>query len=188
MRMLTLDRSFYIPAGASCVRHKASDAIVYIYTTVRGRPGAMGFHGKAQKPDFHFTYSSEAARERAVRTYFESRAGQLAAKAARRATATQPGKLQEGHILVSSWGYEQTNIDWFQVTRVISAGMVEVRQICGAIVDEGANFTGKSVPDIDKFKGEPMRRRVTHGTSLKIDNVRYASLWDGRPMSWTAYH
>lgn len=188
MRTLTLDRNFYIPAGALCVRDKLSDAVAYLYTNAAGAPCAMGFHGKAQKPDFRFRYRSPAERETAVRNYFEGRQKRAAFAAKQKAERTQPGKLEVGHVLYASWGYEQTNIDWFQVTAIISATMIELRPIGSVETRTDGWASGQCVPDVDNFTGPAVRRHVRYGVGVKVDKVRYASLWDGRPRSWTAYH
>lgn len=186
--MITLDRAFYIPRASVKVADKRSDAVVYIYTNANGRPCAAAFHGRASKPDWQCYFTSEAAREAAVRRFFESRQARAAQKAEQRAARSKPNKLQVGHMLVCSWGYEQTNIDFYQVTRVISATMVEIRAIASTTVKEDSWASGKCVPSPDAFKGEPMRKRVVHGDSVRINDRHTANLWDGRPRSWTAWH
>jgi hypothetical protein len=66
-------REFYIPSGSVKIADKASDGIVYIYTSHKGRPAAMAFHGKAAKPDWHHSFASTEAREHKIREHFEGR-------------------------------------------------------------------------------------------------------------------
>lgn len=186
--MLTLDRQFYIPKGATKVADKRSDAVAYLYTNAAGTLCAVGFHGKAQKPDWRYAFRSAKERENTVRNHFERWQRVAASRAERRATRSKPHKLQVGHMLVSSWGYEQTNVDFYQVTRVISATMVEIRAIGSTTVKEDSWASGKCVPCPDAFKGEPMRRRVSDGDRVRITDNQSARLWDGRPMSWTSWH
>lgn len=181
-------RAAQAPAGAMRIVAKNSDAVVYVYTLANGAPCAIGFAGRRTKPDFRFRYMSAAAREKAVVTYFASAASRAAAKADRAAKRKAGGhKLQVGHILNASWGYEQTNVDWYQVTRV-TAHSVEVRKIKSNVVDGVGGDRGQCFPMADEFCGEPMMRRVGEWGGVRIDNVRTASLWEGRPVYWSSYH
>lgn len=180
----TITRAAFIPSGALVVRDKQSDAVCYVYADSLGRPCAMGFAGRRQKPDFRVRYLSEARRQAAVAQYFAS-AQAIAAR--RRKHQAKPRKLEVGHILYASWGYDQTNIDWYQVTALIGSTMVEVRKIAGNITGHDAMDQGRVVPRADAFTGEPMRRRAK-GDWVRIDDVRLATLWDGRPKSWSSYH
>lgn len=173
----------FIPAGSLAVRDKQSDAVVYLYEHASGRPCAMGFAGRRQKPDFWVRYSTAAAREAAVRTYFAS-AQAIAAR--RQSSRIKPRKLEVGHILSASWGYDQTNVDWFQVTALIGSTMVELRPIATNNTEATGWASGKCFPVADQFTGEPIRRRAK-GDAVRVDDSRYATLWDGRAQNWTAY-
>lgn len=178
----------YKPQGAVLVTDKASDGVVYVYDAPNGRVGAIGYHGKATKPDFHHTFRDAAAREAFVRRYFEGRQARAQLQAETKAKARVPSKLQVGHVLVSSWGYEQTNVDWYQVTAVLGAHTVEIRKIGATRVEATGHDQGKCVPLIDQFIGEATRHRVTWGDGVKVRSFARATLWDGRPRFWSSYH
>lgn len=76
-------------------------------------------------------------------------------------------------------GYEQTNIDFFQVTRIVGPHTVEVLEVSQIAADTGnePSMTGKCLPKLDGFTGEPLRRRVNgRSKSVRIDRVRTAFL------------
>jgi len=185
MARFTFPRSFYIPAGAIKVTDKNSDAVVYLYKNSDDQDCAVGFHGKANKPDWRFRFASAVKREAQIVRHFENRRGHLGRVAAQRKEANKPHNLQVGHILRAMWGYDQTNIDYFQVTKVIGKTMVEIREI-EAVSDSDGWMTGTCTPRLDAFKSKPMRRKVSHGR-VAADQVRRAGLWDGTPDNWTAY-
>lgn len=190
MRFAPLTRDFYIPKGAIRIADKASDGVVYVFRSAKDRPAAMAFHGKAVKPDWHHSFPNDAARERKIREHFEGRRRWAEWQGERRAERKKPHGFEVGHVLYASWGYDQTNIDFFQVTKVIGAQMVEVCAVSRISADTGNEpwMTGKVVPQLDGFTGEAMRRRVNgRSKSVRIDNVRTAFLWDGRPLNWTGY-
>lgn len=86
-----------------------------------------------------------------------------------------------GDIVVSSWGYGQSNVDYYEVVAV-SGASVTIREL-GKNVILGRG-TDQVTPLAGVYVGEPMKRRVStsyEGTlSVKIDH-NYAYAWDGKP-------
>jgi hypothetical protein len=183
-------REMFIPKGATKVQDKSSSAVAYISTDRAGRPSAVMFNGKAVKPARNCYYRNEPSRERHVREFFDNvRQAEtlIASRKAERAEAlAQPHKLTVGHILVASWGYEQTNVDYYQVTALKGARTVELRKI-GCVSNEDLHMQGTSTPRLDAFTGEAFTRRVDERNSVKLTSYSWAHLWDGRPRRWTAY-
>jgi hypothetical protein len=116
-----------------------------------------------------------------VARLFESAASVAAHKAKRSAEhAAQRAKpigLVVGDVLRSSWGYDQTNIDYYQVTAVVGAQMVEIREIAQQR-EETHWQTGVCVPAPGQFTGEPMRKRVSdYGNRDSVRIASYASAY-----------
>ena len=114
-----------------------------------------------------------------------------ALKARQRADTRRPHALTEGDILSCSWGYEQTNVDFYVVVSVPSPQFVTLRQIAAPLIEQTGHMQGTRVPDPDMRKGKELRRHVdmSGGTaSVKISSYEYARMWDGKPqhVSWYA--
>lgn len=190
MNYFTAERSFYIPAGATKVSCKGTDAVAYIYATASGAPAAAMFAGKRAKPDARYRYRTPADRETAVRTFFASArasADRKAAQAAeRRAALAKPHGIEVGHVFQASWGYDQTNVDWYIVTALVGRRMVEVVKV-GGIASATGMDTGTTLPNVEHRIGEPFRRILTPHNGLRIDSVRHATLWDGTPARFSTY-
>ena len=169
-----------IPPGAVKVADKASDAIAYLYIR-NGAPCAIGYHAKAAKPDWCYRFRSEAERERTIKTHFEGRRAQAQFRAEQRAKDTKPHKLQIGHLLESSWGYDQTNVEFWEVTAIVGAHTVEIREVAQVAMDHSAGDQWRTVPKPGEFVGEPQRVRVRQNT-VRVHDCARAYLWDGRPM------
>ncbi len=96
-----------------------------------------------------------------------------------------------GTILYSSWGYDQTNIDWFQVVKHSGKLSVELRQVRASKgLDNPTAMTGKCVPIPSDFIGPAIRRRWTdspYGSFAKIDSYGYARPWEGDPKRYSEY-
>lgn len=181
--------------------HKASDAIAMIYT-VNDRPYAAAWVGKRARPEFHNWFHSEADMFETIERTFADRAKSQAAKTVRQAlkkAAAHAHGVEVGNIFRSSWGYEQTNIDYYQVTKLVGRTMVEVREIARNSWNGEHYMTGYCVPLPDDFIGKPLRRKVqTHGSSaaIAINSFSHAfliapKLKDGElrydPDYWTSY-
>lgn len=188
---MNLTRDFYIPRETSGRTNiemiTAEDAVIYTYTTSRGQLGAMVFHGKAAKPDWHYSFTTEAHRARKIAEYIECRKEWAATKARYKAERTAPHTLKVGDILVSSWGYDQTNIDYYQVTRVPGAHSVEIRKIAAKSGPEEGFMTAYCTADRDNFIGEPMVKRANSTNSVSIASYASASPWDGKRDRYSWY-
>ena len=145
---------------------------------------AIAFAGKANKPLWNYVFNSEASRQKQIddtvaarRRLFEHKQKQQEERRSFR------HGFQLGDILVASWGYDQTNVDFYQVT---DAGEKEIvlRAIGSKVVREerGADYV---MPVPDKFIGPELRRRPT-AYGVKVTDVSRASKWDGKPQYETA--
>jgi len=83
-----------------------------------------------------------------------------------------------GDLFYTSWGYEQTNIDFYQVTKVISPVTVEVRS-CGDKRVYDQSMAGHVKADKGNLSGEPKKHRVLYdmqgNPSFKV--ASYARAW-----------
>lgn len=190
MGRFNLTREFFIPKGARKVAHKHSDAVAYVYEA-NGHPCARVFYGKQAKPVAAYRYRNEAEREQSVAKYFAARVEHDHAMAQRREARKGDHGLKAGDVLVSSWGYDQTNVDFYKVLRLVGSQSVEIVKVGGkhSSNDGGSSMSGRVSADPDKIIGDPMLRRARPGGHVTIEgNYRHASPWDGKPHyeSWYA--
>ena len=75
--------------------------------------------------------------------------------------------LQAGDILAYSWGWEQTNVDFFQVVRA-TAKSVWIRPIAGTEISDGpTSMTGTVKPVINRFTGPVKRKKIQQPESAE---------------------
>lgn len=94
-----------------------------------------------------------------------------------------------GTILVSMWGYDQTNVDWYEVVAVTRA-TVQIRQIRGRRVRDAGFMSEHVEPIPGEYIGEPMRRKplsYIERPAVSINSVANAYLWDGKPQTASHY-
>lgn len=101
--------------------------------------------------------------------------------------------VEIGQIFVSSWGWEQTNIDFYQVVGM-TAKSLRLREIAKtqefSRINGEVDFTGGGycVPVKDQFIGEVVTRRYnTECQSVKLASYSYAYPWNGKPQRFTCY-
>lgn len=101
--------------------------------------------------------------------------------------AADAEKIQTGSILYSSWGYEQTNIDFFKV--ISRKGMnIVMQQIGSKLVNyNGIQMSGQKIADESVLKGEPMNKRINKFGTITLNSFSFCGVWDGQPKSFSNY-
>jgi hypothetical protein len=108
--------------------------------------------------------------------------------------ATLSVKPKVNDILVSSWGYDQTNVDFYKVLKISPSGKsITIQRINTKITEKGF-MSGDAVPaephTVADYRGEPMTKRVNFTEDGYFVSMDYsnAHLWDGTPRycSWYA--
>jgi hypothetical protein len=195
---------------ATAQHHKCTKGDAEAWTwTHNGTPYAVGFLGRSQHPFSSrnggrgsvFRFHNDAQRREWVAHLFAVAMRVDSARAERRANAKERRaaghRLNVGDVLRASWGYDQTNVDFYQVTARIGVTMVEVRPI-GQQREETGSMSGTCTPIVDAFKGAPQRCRVSvQGDGVTIDSVRRAYRMEPTatiagvkvfaPSSWSSY-
>lgn len=190
-----MQRSLYVPAGSRKVRDKQSAAFVYLYERA-DKFIVIAYYGKRTKAEFHFNYRSEAERAKKVGLFFKGCAAMEQYKAERAAAAraanTNAG-LKVGQVFVSSWGYDQTQVNYYEVVALVGAASAKVRPVkCEALEGSEGSMSQKVMPsaEADRFSGEAFIAKVSGGSlrSSKIAGRGGASAWEGAPNynSWYA--
>lgn len=180
-------RDFYLPRGIQTrvIRPEGTTIEAHVWE-MAGKPYACIFAGKANKPIAHHWYRSAECRDNAVEIAAEHDRRRRICKEESRKERAKPHNFQVGHILESSWGYDQTNIDFYQVTAVLGPRMVEIRPIGQVCVRYDGGGSDKVVPDPDSFTGPPSRHVVNHDRVKVREWGVWASIWDGNPRHQTA--
>lgn len=96
--------------------------------------------------------------------------------------------IEAGSILVSSWGYDQTNIDFYLCTKR-SGDWATIIPV-GSKIDNAAESVEYVVADTENILGAPLRRKVrNYGNGDSVNaacNWMSARVWSGQARSQTA--
>lgn len=190
----------YVPKGAIKVQSKLSPTVAYLYELV-GVPYVYLYVGNAIKPAAFYRFKTVEARAAYVTKFMQEQDVAYAAKQARKAEKAaklaEPQKfLKVGDVLMCMWGYDQTNVDYFEVVELKGKRNVVIREIgCESVETEF--MQGKSVPAKGNYIGEPMLKKVNEYGGVRIYSFATASKLEpvavvaGKEIypatSWTAY-
>lgn len=99
------------------------------------------------------------------------------------------GTVSVNDVFVSSWGWEQTNVNFYQVISTHGKKTVVVREVRATSDSDGMTGIKKAV--LNDFIGEPIKRQVKDHSnlpSIDIDDCEcaYKSV-PGKKYSFTSY-
>lgn len=189
-----LDEARGRPAGSMRLDLKDGLGTAYLFTDARARPCADLYTGKSLRATSRYYYRSEARRAEHVAEFVARLRAAEDHRAAARAKRSAPHVLEVGDILRASWGYDQTNIDYYEVVRATSrsAWLRELAQdrnctgdMRGTCVPLAGHYVGpeamyRATEDYVKIKSYKFARRMTPTTTIGGAKI-YA------PDYWTAY-
>lgn len=181
----------YIPENSTLITRDNLPAEVYIYTNKSGQPAAIAYAGKSNKPVWHYRFTNEAQRQARINGLFDGVEYRENAKQERKAARQSfTHTITEGDILYASWGYDQTNIEYFQVvsrTRktVTFCEIAQTKQPDGFM-------TGTCLPIKNKFIGKEYTRPVRPDNKVNFAEyeggmMRRLWKWDGTAKGYSEY-
>lgn len=167
--MAVIERNRYVPQGY--VLAVADEALGLEVFVDAARNCALGFAGRRNKSDFNYRFGNAERMNEYIAEYVEGIKAAVERKAQRKAqrvAAIRNAVVNVGDIFRASWGYDQTNIDYFEVVGV-KGQMIEVREI-GQMSEEDGFMSGKCVPVPSAYRGEVMRKKSMRMATLFVSN------------------
>lgn len=165
----------------------ACDGITAAVVASNGKdPCAYGYRGRSMKPAFRYRFSSAERRDDYVADWLRGANAAIEERAKHRAEMRARHTLAVGDVLYTSWGYEQTNVDFFEVVAVRGAAvdLVKIKQ------DRTETFSmqGSCVARKGEHVGDVIRgKRPSGQNTVRISSCETARPWDGRPLQWSSY-
>jgi len=188
-----------IETTSEAERRETVDGLEIIRRTWKnGRPWIQIYNANRKqgarffpKPILNLTFQTWERAEERIKAELDARAAygeQKKKRAEERLAYRHDYKL--GDILHTSWGYDQTNIEFFQVVAVPSDKSITVREIAQRHTDKptGNDMAAYTMPVPGDFIGAAVTKRVSPSGSIKFASYRHAWKWDGRERycSWYA--
>ncbi len=179
----------HIPTGSMETINEAANAVVYTHYR-DGVPHATGYSGKRGNADFHYRFKSKAHMLKHIENYFDGRINRIEGKAKYKVLAKAAGlklasEIKAGDIFYCSWGYDQTNIDFYQVIGIKS--MTVTFKKLHQTQTEDLSMQGETSAIKDSFKGDSFKK-IIRGGYISLSSYMSLRRWDGKPKrnSWYA--
>jgi hypothetical protein len=138
---------------------------------------AAAWVGKGQKPLWIFRFRNVFDQENKIAETLQNFKAAQARKQQERAERSQSTHgYNVGDILSGSWGYDQTQNNYYEVVVVPSPKVIIIREIGARGVDDS-----HVVPVPGSFKGPPMKKIPGPGGRVRIESYLTISKWDGKP-------
>lgn len=177
-----MSRKRYIPANSVEQTYDDANAVAYLYESA-GRYYAIGYSGRRTKHDFHYKFNSIEKRGAYLVRWSDRKRDGVRATKDRRAFRHS---LKVGQIVYSSWGYEQTNINFYEVVELKGSTMVVLREVAQDR-EYTEQMAGTCMPIPGEYVAEPFSRRVKVGHLIGVNSCQCASIWAGTPKQFTSY-
>ena len=171
------------------LEHENGSAL-YVYERA-GKLYALAFWGTAHKPLWHYRFGTEERRNEKIAEFKASVEAAVASRVERSAAKSAwVNPLKVGDLLYTSWGYDQTNVEFYAVTRV-SGRRVWIRQIASDYAETGF-MSGKTWPAMPiRFTGDETMHTAQpsgeKGVYVKISNSATAWLETGQEHYSSSY-
>ena len=150
----------FIPEGYE-LSWNDTDLGIQVYYKEQPYPAALCFVGKAIKPTWHYRFKNGEQRQAQVTKTFEDanrKAEYKAQQKAKKSEAMSNHGVVAGDVFRCSWGYDQTNIDYYEVIAVTGKTATVCR--IGCLSQEDGFLQGESVPSLGAFIGKPFKKLI----------------------------
>jgi hypothetical protein len=154
----------YIPTGYE-LHTEIPEFGIQVYAKAEPQLALMYF-GKRAKAEWHYRFKSVERMEEFIRSevakYRQGAEFRATEKARVRELRSRPHGVEVGTIFRTSWGYEQTNVEYYEVVALIGKSMCELREIAQERTETSWQ-TGETLPMPGQYIGEPIKRKICMG-------------------------
>ncbi|MDV7561100.1 hypothetical protein R4576_18040 [Acinetobacter baumannii] len=174
MEYISNERGQFFYEGSLVVTVKATGTVYFVSKEMLV---IKAYKKNAKKAFISTRYKSFERIKEVVKASIESEVSFFNLKQTQKVEASKALKkfrdeLEVGTILYTSWGYEQTNVEFYQVVSVKGA-FCEIREVA-KVSHDLTDMSGKVIPKPNSFIGEPIKRKILNGY-VKIHNSANAS-------------
>ena len=145
------------------------------------------FKGSSLKHRTFYAYRNEAQADDAIESTMKYQRAEIARYEEQQAKVKNYVRdLEVDDILCASWGWEQTNITWYQVTKLVGKKSVEIREIHGKKTYDH-DMSGTCLPIKDDFVNDKVIKKVATIYGVKVNSYETAQKWDGTSAYFSCY-
>lgn len=149
------------------------------------------YYPRAKNPFCNAAFLSPEQREeykqKQIKAFYELLELRKKRRDERKTTPEKLSVLKIGDIFNNSWGYDQTNQDYYQLIEL--KGTVGIFRELSQERESTGFMQGRCKPIKDEFIGEPFRKKIQFLGNKPFINmgVGFCDLWDGRDNYFSTY-
>lgn len=170
-------------------------ATIHLYNNdTSGSLMAIAYVGKSKRRAWHYRFRSLERRADYIAKWLEDRRvaneARAAARAERKAEAKAPHPLKAGDVITNTWGYDQTNVDFYVVVKA-TARFVFLTPILTELTETGG-MQGSLLP-VQPITPISDSEVTQHGVQMYRQgasvNFKHGGgcLWNGNP-AWCSWY
>ena len=178
----------FMAKNKDAVKTEYKDILIINHTDTKHFCIAIWEYKKSIKPSYYYAFRTDAERKEfeADRKHWADRREADDQRRMNEYTEKKKG-FQVGSILYCSWGYEQTNIDWYIVLERKNDYILIQEIGTKKTYDNNYNDRGSCLPDATIRIGDPFKKKITKYASVELASYKYCTLWNGQSKSWSSY-
>ena len=187
LKEAAMPRQVYLPLNnPTLAKRQGTPPTLEIWTYEQAGPSGdpvyygIAFSGNASKPIWNYRFRNLMEQEKQIADSIGTHKSILERKVKQQQERQQfQHGLSVGDILSGSWGYDQTNVEFYEVVGLPSPKQVLLREVAQKTVKEehGADYV-VAVPG--RYVG-PVLRKMPSRYGVKISDSISVSKWDGKP-------
>lgn len=139
---------------------------------------AQAWKSNAKKNySFYYSFKFDEKRKDYIQKWIKNLENHKALLAERKVNREQPSIIKTGDCLHASWGYDQTNNNFYQVIKCLPNNFIIIREI-NSHYEETGFMAGNATPIKDAFlTDEPeLKKKVQYGNYISFNSYKSASL------------
>ena len=174
-------RDFFIPKSPSKIIERP-ELNAQVFLVDNPFLFGLGFSGKRAKPDFHYKFKTDDERNKFIDRYFENLQANVNRKKEYAAGRINSAKrflesLKPGTILYDTWGYEQTNVEFYRVLERKGSKVLIQELACKPL--EATGWASDRVIPGEQTTDAPIWKYV-RGASVKISDCISLRIYEPR--------
>ena len=192
--MSNLQVKRFIPKMFKPLEMKPAIDLDFYWNECKIKPVAICFTKKSFRHSWYYRFKNVEHMNNHIKKTIDGRLEQKKAVQERRQKRYAPHSLQVGDYLYCSWGYDQTNIDFFIVTKLVGKNKILIKGCSNQITNstEYSDFVrpGKDTGNSwtrDNHGNHVELLKTVNGSnnSISLSSFAFARKWDGEPKSQT---
>lgn len=173
---------------------EGENSVVYLYDV--GYFAGIAYQGRRSKPDYHYRFSDEQSARVWAKNY-NNKVDIKIAEALQRKKESDQERLEAaksvkvGDIYYASWGYDQTNIDFYMVLSKTpkTVKVVKIPSVNTNVSDlkSGSSYVVPADINVNDINPEDIEvKRINRYGGFRVASYANAQKWDGQPQYETA--